>query len=287
MADSQLVLRAQQFSQNVVPLAQQMYSKTYNSVMIKSDVNSKRFSQDQIGTWEMEAKGSLNSSTPENDPNFERRWANVSTYHDARLLDRSVNLQILSNPKSEMTQNAARAIGRQIDDVNIAASTGTALSDETGTTSNTLPSGQIIVNGGTGLTVAKFQDAAAILDGNDVDDADRHCWISPIGLHQLLADEKATSSDYMNVKALIKGDIDTFYGFNVIKSTRLSKTGDIRDCVFFQKSGIMCGMPEIMYIRTDERSDKSYSYQVYYELNIGCVRLEEEKVVKVQIDETK
>ena len=36
-------------------------------------------------------------------------------------------------------------------------------------------------------------------------------------------------------------------------------------------------------VRTDERRDLSYSWQVYYELNIGAVRLEEARVVKVDV----
>jgi hypothetical protein len=36
-------------------------------------------------------------------------------------------------------------------------------------------------------------------------------------------------------------------------------------------------------VRTDERKDLSYSWQVYYELNMGAVRLEESRVVKVDV----
>ena len=39
-------------------------------------------------------------------------------------------------------------------------------------------------------------------------------------------------------------------------------------------------------VRTDERNDLSYSWQVYYELNIGAVRLEEARVVKVDVLES-
>jgi hypothetical protein len=34
-------------------------------------------------------------------------------------------------------------------------------------------------------------------------------------------------------------------------------------------------------VRTDERTDLSYSWQLYYEVDLGAVRLEEEKVVKI------
>jgi len=286
---TELDIRAQQFSRNVVPLAQQTYSKMYSTVMQKSDVNAKSFSQDQIGTWSMSAKGGLNVDTPENDPNLQRRWAYISTYADARLLDRSINLQILSDPKSEMTINAARAIGRQIDDNIYAASLGTAQSGENGGTANTLPAGQIVDAGGaSALTIDKIRTAGQILDENDVDEWDRYAWVTPASIQQLLGDTQATSTDYMNVKNLLNGTIDTFYGFKILWSTRVSaqNVGAISQTVFFQKSGICCGTPEMLYIRTDERSDKSYSWQVYYELNIGTVRLEEEKVVRVDCDDS-
>ena len=283
---SELDIRAQQFSRNVVPLAQQTYSKFYGSVMQKSDVNAKSFSQDQIGGWDMTPKGGFNVNTPENDPNLQRRWAYIGTFHDARLLDRSVNLQILSDPKSEMTVNAARAIGRQLDDVIYTSALGTAQSGENGGTANVLPAGQIIVNGGTNMTIDKIRQAGQILDSNDVDSWDRYAWVSPIAIQALLGDQEATSADYVNVKNLLNGSIDTFYGFKIIMSTRLTVAANIRQCVFFQKSGICAGTPEMLYIRTDERSDKSYSWQVYYELNVGAVRLEEDKVVRCDIDET-
>jgi len=283
---TELDIRAEQFSRNVVPLAQQRYSKFYECVMQKSDVNAKSFSQDQIGSWDMAAKGGLNVDTPENDPNLQRRWAFIETFADARLLDRSINLQILSDPKSEMTMNAAKAIGRTMDDNIYAAALGTAATGESGAGTATLPAGQIILNGATGLTVDKFRQAGAILDNNDVEEWDRYCWVTPTGIQQLLGDPEATSADYVNVKNLLNGSIDTFYGFSVKWSTRLTIAADIAQTVFFQKSGICAGTPEMLYIRTDERNDKSYSWQVYYELNIGTVRLEEDKVVRVDTDET-
>lgn len=281
---TELDIRAQQFSRNVLPLAQQTYSKFYGDVMQKSDVNAKSFSQDQIGAWSMSAKGGLNVDTPENDPNLQRRWAYIETYHDARLLDRSVNLQILSDPKTEMTMNAAKAIGRQTDDVIYAAALGTAATGENGAGSATIT--ESIANGGTGLTVDKFREAGAILDNNDVEEWDRKAWVTPTGIQQLLGDTQATSADYVNVKNLLNGSIDTFYGFDVKWSTRLTIAANIASCVFFQASGICAGSPEMLYIRTSERDDKSFSWQVYYELNIGAVRLEEDKVVQVDTDET-
>jgi hypothetical protein len=38
--------------------------------------------------------------------------------------------------------------------------------------------------------------------------------------------------------------------------------------------------------RIDERSDKGYATQVYYCMSIGATRMEEEKVVQIDCDES-
>ena len=74
-------------------------------------------------------------------------------------------------------------------------------------------------------------------------------------------------------------------GFQWIMSTRLTVASSIRECFAIQKYGICAGLPTLPFVRTDERADVSYAWQVYYELNIGTTRLEEDRVVQVDIDE--
>jgi hypothetical protein len=91
---------------------------------------------------------------------------------------------------------------------------------------------------------------------------------------------EATSADYNSVKALIRGEIDTWMGFKWIMSTVLTTvSASTLIGVAYQKYGICMAMGSAPLVRTDERSDLSYSWQVYYELNIGAVRLEEDRVV--------
>jgi hypothetical protein len=68
-------------------------------------------------------------------------------------------------------------------------------------------------------------------------------------------------------------------GFKWIMSTRCDATNQ---AIALQKYGICLAMADAPLVRTDERSDLSYSWQVYYELNIGAVRLEENRVVLVR-----
>lgn len=289
MADTNNVIYAQQYSENIMDLAQQKESKLWDTVYQKTNVRGKHFFQDQIGEWTMKTKAGRNPKTPASDPNLARRMAIMLDYHDNVMLDRADNLKIISDPKSSYTKAAGKAIGRKIDDVIIDALGGDAKTGETGSVTTVLPSSQIIVHGSTGLTFDKVKKAQRILNDNDVDAEDRYFVTSPQGIEDLMGDEKATSSDYTTMQAIQSGNFagQSWMGFKWIMSTRLDIDGSsIRDCFAYHKYGVCAGLPEGPFVRTDERADLSYSWQVYYELNIGATRLEEDLVVKVEIDET-
>lgn len=280
MADTQATIYAQAYAANIMQLAQQKFSKLLNTVYLKPNVRGKNFFQDQIGAWSMQTKGGRNVATPNNDPALDRRMGTLLDYHDARLLDRGDELRCISDPKSAYTIAAAQSIGRQIDDVILAAIIGTAYYGETGSSSVTLSSTYIVTTTAGALTLAQLASVKQKLDDNDVDAEDRYFVISPATLSNLLQNTNITSADYNSVKALVRGEIDSFMGFKWIASTRVtSACGATYSGVAFQKTGICLGMGAAPMVRTDERTDLSYSWQVYYELNMGAVRLEEKKVV--------
>ena len=111
---------------------------------------------------------------------------------------------------------------------------------------------------------------------------------SAAGLSQLLGTTEVTSSDYNTVKTLVNGELNTWLGFNfvVLPDGVINKTeAGVADYYAFHKTGICFGMLEELFLRVEERADKSYSKQVFYEINCGAGRLEEAKVIKVQADE--
>lgn len=278
MADTQNAIYAQAYSQNIMALAQQKYSKLAGSVFVKPNVRGKTFFQDQIGAWSMEVKGSRNTQTPNNDPSLGRRMGIMVDYHDARLLDRGDELKSISDPKSAYTQAAAQSLGRKIDEVIIQAAIGTAYAGETGSTS--IVTTTTILLTASSMTLARIIAVKQALDNNDVEMEDRYFVVTPAALDNLLNQTSATSSDYNSVKALIRGEIDTWMGFNWIMSTRLAAvSASTLVGIAYQKNGIALAMAEAPMVRTDERLDLSYSWQVYYELNVGAVRLEETRVV--------
>ncbi len=292
MADTQSIVYAQAYAQNIMQLAQQKYSKLMPIVFMKPNVTGKVFYQDQIGKWSMSTKGGRNVQTPNNDPNMGRRMGTMVDYHDNRMLDRGDELRMISDPRSAYTIAAASALGRQIDTVIANKILATANSGETGTTSVTLGTTALTAHvnptaGATGtpatLTFNRVRAVKRALDIEDVEMEDRVFVVSPQGMDQLLNTTQATSSDYAAVKALVRGEIDTWMGFKWIMSTNLSSSGTITSCFAMQRYGLCLAMSSEPLVRTDERTDLSYSWQVYYELNIGAVRLEEARVVQCDV----
>jgi len=283
MADTQNVIYAQQYSQNIMQLAQQKYSKLLGCVYVKPNVRGKTFFQDQIGQWGMEVKGGRNAQTPNNDPLLARRMGIMIDYHDARMVDRGDELKSISDPKSSYTIAAAQSLGRKIDDIIIAAGIGTSYSGETGSTSVTNSNVKLIT--ANTLTLAEVNAIKLKFDNADVEMEDRYIVVKPATLDSLLELSQATSADYAAVKALVRGEIDTWMGFKWIMSTRVSAAtavmGSTVQAMAFQKYGICLAMADAPMVRTDERTDLSYSWQIYYELNVGAVRLEEDRVVSV------
>jgi hypothetical protein len=289
MADTQSELYAQAYGRNIMQLAQQKYSKLLGSVFIRPNVEGKTFFQDRIGQWSMQVKGGRNVQTPNNDPNLSRRMGIMVDYHDARLLDRGDELKYISDPRSAYTIAAASSLGRKIDDVILAAAIGEAKYGETGSSSinhtntvTTLTKGYITIDHVVALKKA-FDDA-------DVEEEDRILVVSPTTLSNALLQEKLTSADYAAVKALVRGDINSFMGFRWIMSTRLASIPAATSAyalsitaIAWHKYGICAALATQPMVRTDERSDLSYSWQIYYELNIGAVRLEEARVVSANV----
>jgi hypothetical protein len=281
MADTQSELYAQAYGRNIMQLAQQKYSKLINSVYLRPNVKGKTFFQDQIGSWAMETKGGRNVQTPNNDPNLARRMGTMLDYHDARLLDRGDELKYISDPKSAYSIAAARSIGRQIDDVIISAATGTAKSGETG--SVTAPTADSIAATASSFTLERIAAAKKSLDDNDVEEDDRFLVIDTEVLSSALQQEQISSADYAAVKALVNGEINSFMGFNWIVSTRLaSASGDSTLIgLAYHRYALALAMAAQPLVKTDQRADLSYSWQIYYELNIGAVRLEEDRIVRI------
>jgi hypothetical protein len=294
MTQTQFDVRGQDYSRNLLPLARQEDSMLYPCVYVKTGVTGKSFYQDQIGNWEMTEQTAVNAATPQNDPNLSRTRIDVKTFADARMVDPNLELQAFADPLSEQSVCVRSAVGITIDKVIYNALGGTALRGETGATAVTFPSSQTVkkdfeVSGtNSGLTIAKIREAGRKMDAAAVPPRDRYIVASATGKSQLLGADKATNIDYTNGKPLATGTIPNFYGFTLVflPDGIISKTSNIANYFAFQRTGLCFAMWENLFLRVEDRSDLSYSKQVFYRINCGAARLEEAKVVKIEGDES-
>ena len=275
----------EQFKDNIRLLYQQEGSRLKMTVMME-DLEGEIRHFERLGPAAAVLKGGRHSDTPLLDIEHSRRSVVGLDYEWATLIDRQDLLRTLINPQSSYVRQAVNALGRAMDDVIVSAAGGNARSGKDGSTLVALPSSQIIVDGGTGLTVDKLRQTKKILDAGEVPDGDRHFIFNACGLQDLLEETETTSSDFASVKALVNGEINTFMGFMFHRMERLPATGNIRSCFAWHKNAVGLAMASDIMTRIDEREDKSYATQVYAASTFGAVRLEEEGVVQIDFDES-
>ena len=280
----------EQYSANVSMLAQQTGSKLRSAVDVES-VRGKNAFFDQVGATAAQLRTSRHGDTPQLDTPHSRRRVSLATYEWADLVDDADKVRMLIDPTSTYARAAAAAMNRSIDDVIITAMNASADTGVAGGTSTALPSSQktSTSDSGDGLSVAKLRSAKYILDNNDIDPSlKRYLVCGPKQIQDLLAITEVTSSDYAVVKALATGTVDSFLGFQFIMSTRLNldSTYPTDRLVFaFTEDAIKLAIGKDVSAKISERADKSYSTQVYYSMDLGATRMEEEKVVQIPCNE--
>jgi hypothetical protein len=275
-----------QFSSNIQMLSQQMGSLLRNAVDVET-VNGEKAFFDQVGSAAAVLRTTRHADTPLIDTPHSRRMVTLSDYEYADLIDDQDKVRLLADPTSTYARAAAAAMGRAMDDVIISAALGSSLTGKDGTTSTAFDSNNQIAVGGAGLTLAKLLQAKEILDSNDVDPSiPRYIAVSPKQITNLLDDPEVTSADYNTVRALVKGELDTYVGFKFVTTNRLGLDGSgDRRCFAWAMDGIKLAVGKEPTARIDERADKSYATQVYYCMSVGATRMEEAKVVEIICDE--
>lgn len=272
----------EQYKSNVFHLAQQKGSRLRDTVRTETVVGKSHFFE-RIGTAAAQKRTSRHSDTPRMDTPHSRRKVTMDDYDWADLIDNEDKVRMLISPQSEYAMAGAWAMGRAMDDAIIAAATGNAYGGVSGGTTVALPAGQKVAHGSNGLNLDKLIEAKEILDGNDVDpDEARYLIATSKQMSDLLALEKVTSADYASIKALVQGEINTFLGFNFVRTERLGLDGDgNRQALAFTQSGLGLAVGSDVSTRISERADKNYATQVFLSMTIGSTRIEDEKVVEI------
>ena len=277
----------EQYKSNVFHLAQQKGSRLRDAVRTETVTGKSHFFE-RIGDTAALKRTSRHSDTPRVDTPHSRRKVTMDDYDWADLIDQEDKVRMLISPQSEYAMSGAWAMGRAMDDAIISAASGNAFGGVSGGTTVALPSGQKIVHASAGLTLTKLISAKEILDAADTDpDEPRYMVVSAKQLSDLLGSTTITSADFNSVKALVQGELDTFLGFNFIRSERLETDSNSDRLVLgFCQSAIGLALGRDIETRISERADKNYATQVFLSMTIGATRVEDEKVVQIACQES-
>ena len=106
-------------------------------------------------------------------------------------------------------------------------------------------------------------------------------------LEEMLGITEVASADYNVVKALVNGELDTFLGFQWVRTELtpwVDEATDVRGAIAIQGEGIGLALAMDLVARIDERADKAYSVQVFVAMCFGATRIDDEKVVEIACD---
>lgn len=286
----------QAYRANIEIKFQQMQSRLQPAVRNESQHAEFEF-YDRIGATDAVEVVTRHGDTPLISTPHDRRRVALRDFDWADLIDNKDKLRMLADPTSSYVTNAVAAFNRAKDDVIIACAFGTSYTGKTGATSTTFPSAsEIAVNyvesgsaANSNLTIGKLRRARYLLDKAEATiegSYDLFIAVDPSQIQSLLRTTEVTNADYNTVKALVAGEIDTFMGFKFIRSNRLTVASSIRECICFERQGLLLATGMEIKVDVGPRRDKRNSVQVYVCASFGATRMWEEKVLRIKCDET-
>lgn len=234
--------------------------------------------------------GQLQTKVPVN-ATVSRRWVAPVSYDVTQIIDHFDQLKMLNDPSSAKVQNALNAIGREMDDEIIRSMWGSALTGETGGSTQAFDTTnfQIAVNyeaaSNTGLTVAKLRGAKRKLLAAQVD-LDRDpliCVVNAKMIDDLMKEAQIIGREYNDQMVLKNGKLESYMGFQFVHCERLDTSTYYR-CPAFVKSAIHLKTWEDVTTSVTQRTDlRGDPWQAYAMASFGAVRTHESKIVQILV----
>lgn len=268
---------------------------------------------DMMNEFALQEKTGRSPETPHIDPETQRRWVTTTPYHNSVRFDKDDDLSIKLNLTGDFVTAFRQAVNRKKDDIVIAAfeaattsgrragSTITWASQGGNTaytakdTGRTIPHDCATANcsgSDTGMTTEKIELALEYFSNNQVDsDIPIWCAISPRQATNLFGQEEYVNVDYNDGKPLTTGRLlGNWMGVNWVSTPKivLGSSNDIGgdtavyECWMWAMDGMILGIADELTIEIDRLPTQSYCQQVYVHMNMGCMRFDEDKIIKIE-----
>jgi hypothetical protein len=276
----------QTYETNVRHLAQQGITRLRPWVMERS-VQSEGHNWERIAPATANQKTTRKTPTPDDDTAWSRRKSVPVTYHVGDVTEHSDIVQMLVDPNSNYARAHSMAMRRAHDDEIIAAATGDSRDGDGNAV--TFPAGQVVGDGTTAISFDLVTQVSEKFMLNDIDpDEPKAMVISPAQARKLLQLTEATSGDYNAVRPLTsRGYIESWMGYTWIVSTRLlaPSAGEV-DCFALTRRALGMQMNKDLWARVAEDPSISFAWRIYCESTFGAIRVEDEHLVRVHLNET-
>jgi hypothetical protein len=204
--------------------------------------------------------------------------ATMSDYIAAEYSDIFHQSHINFDERRELVEVVSKSIARRMDQLCIDAlnaSSGTGVGTNIGGTASN-------------MNIEKIRATAKVMNTNNVPTGDRYFLIHASQLDAMLGETEITSQDYAAVKALVRGEINTFMGFTFKTIGDRDEGGlpkpSTRTCFAWHKDAMgyaesMAQKSEVNYI-----AEKT-SYLVSSMFSAGSIAIDDEGIVKISCTE--
>ena len=205
--------------------------------------------------------------------------ATMSDFIAAEYSDIFQQSHINFDERSELVQVVSKSIARRMDQLCIDALVGNA-----GTTVATT----IGPGGNTNMNIEKLRATSKAMNAKNVPAEDRYLLMNSSQLDALLGETEITSQDFASVKALVRGEINTFMGFNILSMGDRDEGGvpkpSTRSCFAWHKDSM--GYAESMSQKTEVNYvPEKTSFLVSSMFSAGSVAIDSDGIVQINCTE--
>ena len=205
--------------------------------------------------------------------------ATMSDFIAAEYSDIFHQSHVNFDERRELVQVVSKAIARRMDQLCIDAldAAGSPSTVATGVGGST-----------TNMNIAKLRAAAKALNEKNVPAEGRHILMHSSQLDALRSETEVTSSDFAVVKALVRGEVSSFMGFNIMTMGDRDEGGvpkpSTRTCFAWHESSM--GYAESI----SQKSEVNYipektSFLVSSMFSAGAIAIDDEGIVKISCTE--
>jgi hypothetical protein len=205
--------------------------------------------------------------------------ATMTDYIAAEYSDIFHQSHVNFDERRELVQVVSKSIARRMDQLCIDA-LNAAASPSTVATS--------VGGAGTNMNIEKLRAAAKALNDKNVPAENRHLLVHSSQLDAMLGETEISSADFASVKALVRGEVNSFMGFQIHTMGDRDEGGlpkpSTRTCFAWHQDSMgyaesMAQKSEVNYI------PEKTSFLVSSMFSAGAVAIDDEGIVKISCTE--